>query len=1664
MELDKLLDILKKCLIGSQFTLPLGYLESPQIDNLLKRFFRDNTLMISNVAEVYKEGERIKTRPGTLDQRLLALENPVAEAEFWLDQDNVPQVKIQCSKAMEKYVLAQGFESLHGHSAGDFTFKNPTYTLQSAVPENTEYPKLQKEFAGHLYSEENDKLVFNGLSFSGEMYIGEYFSWLKNFLDGTIHVEGAIQLIDNVPRMCLKTAVVGQKPLGPFSMQIHLEVITLFAGSENETGTTVFYSSGCNRFSAVLQYHYSDELDGDTVGQLDIPIDALFATDDPAYIVFRSNLHSASALALKHFSKLLSGIEVGEWTAGLPAFDTVLLDQVTMVVSVSDLRIGSITADFVLNNSAVEGDGKVGMELIKDLINIDKLKISFTIHNPFTDNFNVSAEATGTVSFAANPVLTGGIDGRISLPDIAFGVELARFSQVDFSQLIHKFLPAIEIPQLVCHDLGVYGNVINQEFGFHGSINSDLQIPLGITEVMIREVGLSFNYAKGSTEDKNARLYGQMTLAEKVEVDVHAGVSGAGWRFGGSFALAETLKISQFLPQALQIIPEEILQIGVKGGSLDLDTGAKTLEIALETDNILNFGSFGRLESTKYSLYFAKGKEGKSDHWRISTVGHLVLLDLIQEGATTHPVVDLAGTLTIEKEGTSFKIEFVSDGTKDELALPTLLPGKNITELMWVHYGLKSISLGKEKGWSFKSALTVYFRNVNDYLRAILPTTREKGVDAELNISSEKAAISLKNLLGLEFPVNIPAVPEANLPAVDLGIGKAKIEEISLALGKKVEFSAKLAVYLPSRFNYIFGSNESGKPRFEIFETYKPDKPDESKACKVTAYAKIDGDGVNVGARIDDLPIKLVEIKDGYWNIILGTPTEPGRKSKYGYLKVKIPEFKYTADGLEAAGGFEIVEALCIPLSPVKDFLNYMKIPHVLPDSYPVPLKLNPFIKTDEQGNKILDLAVIKEFFKNQLPPEIDRAFGQIERCVSELPNAFLKYLEAEIPKDFAFAIKVTADGGCDIKLRSESGIKLMLPNISPVLQGVCLREFSLGQMLGGQLITFSLDADFDMIDVVTLAATILAKDFKDYIGQNKLFHQTLNINKLWAIVFYQAGVPIPIPVFYDKLGIDYYGLGDISFRSSIGFKKPKLNVGEIGKLFGDLVQFLTNKNFPLDPKAPYTDCNLKFEIGPAYVDSGKPLGNKIIGFRDGLPIPSVYELVANLLNGIKFMRMEDLLRVIPVNYRINKFDESISIFNVINMSANAKWMISSPEEFITEKGYVHWGITEAEALEFMKLLVKKQIPDSLDEMITTQDKGLIIFLKGRWETDLIGLAVNFGLIATDSHGFRTGFSMDGYILGLLSVKLRSYVRIDPSAAIPYEVYGEEGTNFSILGIEIFHGETKLHADKTKFAINGKFDFLDDSYPFSIHSIDGMGGLFKGDEVHLKGGIRARFLIFTGEGYAEISNYGVDLYINFGRPFRYKVMQENGKLVLDGNLPIGLIDFHLRTALNPETLFFDVNLDGDFAGLMSLSIYFGLGTGLLAGATGQYKLYLLKFLNPIPVMEGDIEIRDNDFGFGGRFHLFPDGSPVNLIANLRGELGGRLYLHGDAYLEILGARPYQGYITITDTGITGELSDYFFTYKLEIVAIRGKVTIICSGSWYSFYINDEPPYLHWGRP
>jgi hypothetical protein len=134
-------------------------------------------------------------------------------------------------------------------------------------------------------------------------------------------------------------------------------------------------------------------------------------------------------------------------------------------------------------------------------------------------------------------------------------------------------------------------------------------------------------------------------------------------------------------------------------------------------------------------------------------------------------------------------------------------------------------------------------------------------------------------------------------------------------------------------------------------------------------------------------------------------------------------------------------------------------------------------------------------------------------------------------------------------------------------------------------LFLLQVDANLDQFDLPTLAASLALPDDDSLpLPSTRDLMRRLVLNDLFMIIVYQTVIPIPIPLFYDNIGIEYLGLEGVGLRAHAQFPMPSFNLSEVSRILSDLRRFFSDRNFLLDRTMPPRDFNLRFSLDGNYL------------------------------------------------------------------------------------------------------------------------------------------------------------------------------------------------------------------------------------------------------------------------------------------------------------------------------------------------------------------------------------------------------------------------------------------------------------------------------------------------
>lgn len=1042
------------------------------------------------------------------------------------------------------------------------------------------------------------------------------------------------------------------------------------------------------------------------------------------------------------------------------------------------------------------------------------------------------------------------------------------------------------IPNANLEDLSLSLNPDKKTFDFSGTLKSEWEMPWGFSGLKATEISLAIKREIPEDETEPQLSIG-IGLKSETAFKVMEGLTFEGFEVGFEYTEGGDWKgTGGFNITLLDAKYESGIELS-KGVEKDEDTKKESLVWALEMASsqkgtpLLTIKDVVQLSvpKTKFKLAsstpIVEGKPAGESTWSfgLDATGKMQL-DLVKQLKLSDQPYEFEGKLSIQNNDELQQIKF--EIKKGDIEIPLPIPGQNIKYSI----GLAELVVtGKEinaetkenEGPSFSIKSRVGLKNLPKPFSDVFPDS----VEANLKLSEDGVEFNVGRLLK---PVQV-SLPPTKVGAATVDLGALLLDATNFTFkteGEKLITSIDLGLGLPNTINNLFGTDENNEPLVDFFRTVEKDKDGKLEMDTfVQVRMGIDSDG-GFFASLMDAPfnfINLEERDDKSWIVCdFGAA---------GGLECQVPTMKYDGYQFAATGAMKITEPLQIPMQPLKSLLEAQgevvaaaKIPQMLPLRSINVIDENNKLQVTKLSKYLQDLTGIA------LPQEFNDVLNELEGTVNRLPADLLEYFRFEMPKEFEFDIAVTIDGGAKIKFKSSEPIKIL--TVTPAgLIGIRLRSFTFGEIFAGSLFLMSTDVDFDVFNPANLAAALIPTD---KIGLKGLVdtHHTRNrlyINDLTTFIAYQAGFPVPIPMFYDGIGVDIKHLDGTALESNFQFPMPKLNAMEMLTSIQDFTAFLSNPEHLLDTTVQNRKMDLSYTIGQNYIQLPKWLdaNQTVIGKKDTTLTISAYNRVAALMNAVKTMNPVYLITAIPLNERVNQIK-----FNLLGIDANGTALLTTTSEF--EKiAHQKLNINPADA----KRIVSELLPFT---KIVTDKEGFVSFAQGSLNIANVGSL--YSRIATigGEKGLANNISLSGKLGTLLDLSLNGNIALNLNPNANENILMNGNGSLKVFGADMFNidwtASNKQIALKAEaFALpiagvnlSGSFDGHLNSNSFAINgqgqlTVDGLGEPFGHVGLHLS----THELRLTGKWLDQEANF--------------RVMRDNTGMIMSASLaPIHIGD------------------------------------------------------------------------------------------------------------------------------------------------------------------------------
>ena len=893
--------------------------------------------------------------------------------------------------------------------------------------------------------------------------------------------------------------------------------------------------------------------------------------------------------------------------------------------------------------------------------------------------------------------------------------------------------------------------------------------------------------------------------------------------------------------------------------SIDLRDGSNT--IALKYPNELPLSDLGGAGSVSIRDLCVRSEKHSGDDdaqsWGMSG-GAKILIDHLCE-------VDGEISVQSSREGRQLQLSAKAP-TLPPIKLPIDLPEQPELRIALDDLAIRYAkdSSGKAN-WSLTSAAHLQITHIPDVVKSYLPPETLNGF---LRADGKTTAI------GFDVPSTLqPQFPElaltfANDYKLSLGKPEISVTAIELHLGDQPKLVQKISAQLPPQLNHIFGFDKNGKPNLDLFN--------ESFDVNLVMAKKL-------ALTIVSSPIKPLEFykkdlekdgDDGLWTM--------WNFGDIGKVEFRVPEFSFSGGRWNAGCGFNRLTDIGLPLRPIKFLLEKCGFPSALNTIIPNSLLLKDVDFTGDnfarEMKRLLGDDVLGRLDKNA-SHILNGLFDAVKGVIDRLPTRLQDYLKVRIPKSAIMEISVdSTGGGTSVALRTLTGdppLTFLFPMMLglPELMGVTLRGFSFGQKMGGALALIEFDGHVDRIDMVSLTAALT-------MGKQDISNRYILDKTLLAV---PTALPIPIPLFFDNIGLDYRDILGFDIQARWSYPDPQLGVFESISLFSELMQFFKQPDYLLHKEGFGKTLGLELTIGQNFISLPGYLGGQTLGLQKALPTLSVGDSIARFLDFLKTGNAGYAITAIPLKHKNTWIRIGSQEIHFGPLVIGMSWCISTDEEF------VETIIPASESNKDLPVKFDNAVLESLPKSDdgSSYSKGFIILLMGHANIGSVaGLRTEFGIAVTAQGGFETGFRIAGEIGGALMLQISGAIQADQTSvtvkgstglywkdspliassgritvsdtALEIEIVIELGPNFSLAGLLIIGNQGFLMSGKANWGhgAEGPSEGIGAAVQFAA---DGMTITFDWTLFSLDGEVRIRV---PGDGHLQLFSAAVVLKPN----------------------------------------------------------------------------------------------------------------------------------------------------------------------------------------------------------
>ncbi len=936
----------------------------------------------------------------------------------------------------------------------------------------------------------------------------------------------------------------------------------------------------------------------------------------------------------------------------------------------------------------------------------DVKNIDFVMHYDKTEGLTGAFSANMTVASAC-AVLSAQLDTQFTLSGSLFNVDFRTFwRQVNPG---HD-LPA-EMPDLIFNFLTLSVAPQEGDFSVSGkaSVNWD-KLPFGQS----LDTQVEFSFAVDRTKGQKAATTARMSLVGSGEVDFGEGFalkqfnfvfdynSHSGWSLSGSAAVA-------MLDTELTL--NAAYKDTTKGQLFTLTAIASPEQSLLHMAGVASY-SFHQFDV----MIDRRAVEGGPDltFWSLRLDSTLAIDNVLTVG----------GYLSLYDK---------DDGSKGLMFNPkegTATAKIPLPEELSLSLGVFGVGIVREagsSGWCFNATVDMALQDGPHWLGQILPSKLRANLVVGQK-DSRISALKVTDVLDLTLP-HAGGKPMGTLYFQLLELGIDLRPNVGLMFTTGMGFSQEVNAFLGAgslfRVYQAGDANSLARTRFTVSEN-----------------------GIEVDIITSPFAgANAVVINNESW-----IDADFG---ECGAMQFKLPTFKYDAVSqyFEGGSGVKVTRPLAIPLTPLKELLKAVKLnaaAKVFPDV--IPIKSVKVV--DDQGDFKIDELIHLLEGAGDIPGEIKSVLREVGDLLDRFPDTFKQYFNITIPEALTFKFGFSPSGRVTLDLRTgETPIRVLQPAMvqgivpMPGLVGMEVRRISIGTIASGSLFQATVDGHIDSYDMATLAVSLMLPTNENFpLPTSDELQRRVILNNLFMIIPLQQGVPIPIPVFFDQLGLEYMGIEGVGLQGHVGFPQPKLSASGAVAFYQSFSEFFSDRSYLLDPKNPPGNIDLELKLNNNFVQLPEYLGGKVLGMKDSPVAISLWRYLAHGLNFFKTLSLNEMIQSIPIEHRVGSAAQSF-----LFMEFDADWLITTPNEF-KQGAFAQLKLSDSDKQDFIDVLPAVQI--AAQKVSGDKEEGLVVFLRGEADIKVIRLEVVFGLAASGSMGFSTGFKFTGELARIIEVEL----------------------------------------------------------------------------------------------------------------------------------------------------------------------------------------------------------------------------------------------------------------------------------------------------------------------